>query len=503
MKFKKIILSLFVFILFIDSIYSAIGKYKIYKKDVYLGSIEFYEMDNRTYFSLDEFAKYLKANKYIYSVSSRVILNIANKKLIITKNNVSFDDIEKMDVYKPIIVRGSKYFILSDVFLSPSFAKIFELRIDIDSNNKIISFFDSINVTAIKYFSYIEKTRIVVYMSKDLKYQTDVVGKSLVLTIMDGSYTSKEDTINVSDGNIDKIKVLQGPNVLKISMDMGENFNGYEVFTLQDPDRIVIDVKTKKDNSPSRLDTTNTYEDTNNISTISFTLPDKFSANSKNVIIIDPGHGGKDPGGKILFGKKEKQINLEIAKKLYSLLKKDDNFDVYITRDSDEFISLYDRSKFANDKKCDIFISIHANAHKNRNENGFEIYFLSEKATDPWASEVADYENASVEYEEGKFDYTPQALVLHSIARNEYINNGSILASYVAKQFSKNTPFKNRGIKQAAFYVLRGTYCPGILIETGFMTNKKDKKNLDLSSVQEKVAKSIYNAIIEYDKKIK
>lgn len=502
MKLKKTMLSLFIFMLFMDSIYSGIGKYKIYKKGDYLGDIEFYELDNRIYFSLDKLAKYLKASKYIYSVSSRIILKIDNKKLTISKNRVSFDDIDSIEIYKPIIIRGSRYFIVSDVFTSSSFAKIFELRIDIDNKNKIISFFDNINVTSIKYFSYIEKTRVVVYMSKDLKYQTDVVGKSLVLSIMNGSYTSNEDIINVSDGNIDKIKVLQTPMVLKISIDMGENFDGYEVFTLQDPHRIVIDVKTKKDNFPSRIDTT-TDEQLNSISTISFTLPDKFSANSKKVIVIDPGHGGKDPGGKILFGKKEKQINLEIAKKLYSLLKKNDNFDVYITREGDEFVSIYDRSKFANDKKCDVFISIHANAHKNRNENGFEIYFLSEKATDPWASEVADYENASVVYEDGKFDYSPQALVLHSIARNEYINHGSILASYVSKHLSKNTPFKNRGIKQAAFYVLRGTYCPGILIETGFMTNKRDKKNLDSASIQEKVAKSIYNAIVEYDKKIK
>ncbi|HPO95149.1 MAG TPA: N-acetylmuramoyl-L-alanine amidase, partial [Elusimicrobiales bacterium] len=80
---------------------------------------------------------------------------------------------------------------------------------------------------------------------------------------------------------------------------------------------------------------------------------------------------------------------------------------------------------------------------------------------------------------------------------------GSKIAAYITKEISKNTPFANRGIKQAAFYVLRGTYCPGVLVEVGFMTNKKDKANLDNSSVQEKVARSIYKGIAEYEKQHK
>jgi len=89
---------------------------------------------------------------------------------------------------------------------------------------------------------------------------------------------------------------------------------------------------------------------------------------------------------------------------------------------------------------------------------------------------------------------------LHSLARNEYINEGSKIAAYISKEYERNTPFINRGIKQAAFYVLRGTYAPGVLIEMGFMTNSQDQKKLSDHSVHKKIAKAIYEGILKYAK---
>lgn len=498
---KKIIISLISIFLFSIFSNAGVGKYKVFKKDKYIGNINYYEVNEKIYLDLNDTVKILNSRKDLYSVSQRVILYINNKKLDVNKNKVNYDNIETLDLTKPFIIRASKYFILSDVFTSAVFSKVFEIKIDIDSKNKIIWIYEDINITSVKFFSYIEKTRVVVYMSKELKYSTDMVGKSLILTVFDGSYISQNETLNVNDGNIKDINIIQDKKTLKISVNTGENYGDYEISTLKNPDRIVMDIKQKNESEQIRIGNVIEPSNTESQSTQTFTLPDKLKKTSgKRVVVIDAGHGGKDPGGKVLFGKKEKQINLEIAKKLYQLFKNDDRFEAVLTRDSDEFIPLYQRSKIANDAKCDIFISIHSNAHKNKNENGYEIYFLSEKATDPWASDVADYENASVEYEDKVFDYTGAALVLHSLARNEYINEGSKIAAYITKEITKNTPFVNRGIKQAAFYVLRGTYCPGVLIEVGFMTNKKDKKNLDSSSVQNKVALSIYRGIIEYEK---
>jgi N-acetylmuramoyl-L-alanine amidase len=215
-------------------------------------------------------------------------------------------------------------------------------------------------------------------------------------------------------------------------------------------------------------------------------------------IVIDPGHGGKDPGGNKLFGLKEKDINLAVAKELYDLLKADDAFDVMMTRKTDEFIPLADRSVMANNFKADLFISIHANAARDRREKGFEIYFMSEKASDPWAAQVADYENSVIGLEDGGGQSDPAAMLLHSLARNEYLNEGSQLAGLVRGEMQKRTPFVDRGVKQAAFYVLRGTYCPGILVEIGFMTNSSDQKHMNDKKKRANTANAIYKGVMKY-----
>ncbi|MCK5358539.1 MAG: N-acetylmuramoyl-L-alanine amidase [Elusimicrobiales bacterium] len=231
-------------------------------------------------------------------------------------------------------------------------------------------------------------------------------------------------------------------------------------------------------------------------------IPDKMVLSKSGIkrIVIDPGHGGRDGGGRQIFGLKEKTLNLKVAKLLLWKLEKVKGFKVLLTRDSDVFVPLRKRSKIANDYGADLFISIHANASRHKRNQGFEIYFMSENASDPWAAEVADYENSVIRFEEKTEEPDPAALLLHSLARNEYMNEGSKLAGYVAKEFDKRTPFVNRGVKQAAFYVLRGTYAPGILVEMGFMTNRKDQTNLCKLSVRKKIADSIYRGVLNYAK---
>lgn len=492
-------MSFFLILLFILNSYldSALLNYKFFKKNTYKGTLTIYEFDGNTYFDLKDFSKVLNAGLEIYSASGKIVFSFNSKKMIITKSNVSYHGIENMKFSKTFIIRGGKYFVLSDIFMNPTFTKIFEVRFDIDEKNRSLYVYDNINVTSIKYFYYIEKSRVVIYLSKKLDYDVSVIGRSLIVTIKNGSYVASREYINADDDAIKSISVKQEKDSLKVIIELGSKYGSFEHSFEEDPNKIIIDVIPLKSEMPARI--SDEYQQ----STVSVTLPDRIDAkkNEKYVVVIDPGHGGKDPGGRIIFGKPEKQINLEISKYLYELLVKDDRFEAKLTRSDDIFIPLYERSKFANDAKCDIFVSIHANAHpKRKSEEGFEVYFLSEKATDPWASEVAEYENASIEYEGGVFDYSSAALILHSIARTEYINEGSFIAAYITKYMEKLTPFKNRGVKQAAFYVLRGTYCPSVLVEVGFMTNPSDKKKLDNKSVQKKVAQAIYNGLVEYVK---
>ena len=224
-------------------------------------------------------------------------------------------------------------------------------------------------------------------------------------------------------------------------------------------------------------------------------------ARKKMRIVVDPGHGGKDPGAtKARY--REKDWNLAVGKELAKLLKKG-GFAVQITRDSDEFIALSDRSKMANNFKADLFVSIHTNSTKNKNANGFEVYFRSDKPTDKEAAETAALENEAMQYEEVHYNFVDA--LLQSLAKNEYINESSKLAGYISNEVYKQEGIKiavkKNGIRQANFYVLRGVQSPAVLVEMGYISSVKDRGRLAQSAVQKKMAKGIYNGIVSYAKK--
>lgn len=225
-------------------------------------------------------------------------------------------------------------------------------------------------------------------------------------------------------------------------------------------------------------------------------------ARKKMRIMVDPGHGGKDPGA-VRRKQREKDWNLAVAKELYALLKKG-GFEVRMTRDKDVFIPLSDRSKQANNFKADLFVSVHTNASKNSRANGFQVYFRSEKATDKEAAEVAALENEAMQYEEVHYNFVDA--LLQSLAKNEYINESSKLAGYVRNAIFKQPGIgiavnRNSSVRQANFYVLKGVNSPAILVEMGYISSPKDRGRLSQTAVRKKMAQGLYNGIYNYAKK--
>ena len=226
------------------------------------------------------------------------------------------------------------------------------------------------------------------------------------------------------------------------------------------------------------------------------------TAHKKMRIMVDPGHGGKDPGA-VRGRYREKDWNLDVAKELARLLKKG-GFEVQMTRDNDTFIALSERSKKANQFKADLFVSIHTNASKNRSANGFQVYFRSEKATDKEAAEVAALENEAMQYEEVHYNFVDA--LLQSMAKNEYINESSKLAGYVRNAVYKQPGIgiavnQNNSVRQANFYVLKGVNSPAILVEMGYISSSKDRGRLANGTVRDRTAKGIYTGIVNYAKK--
>lgn len=227
----------------------------------------------------------------------------------------------------------------------------------------------------------------------------------------------------------------------------------------------------------------------------------KRSANwTLKTIIIDPGHGGKDPGAIGPGGTYEKTIALEVAKRLQKLLEKELKVDVILTRDDDTFIPLHKRSQIALQKGGKIFISLHCNATKNQKAQGFEVYFLSEAKTQA-AAEVARLENAVLEKYEGiSADTLSEGVnrIRYGLLSNQFLKESQELAAAIHNELPHQMPqSQQRGVKQANFFVMRNTMAqmPSVLVEMGFITNKDEEKDLRNRTHQEKLAHVLYRGI--------
>ena len=228
--------------------------------------------------------------------------------------------------------------------------------------------------------------------------------------------------------------------------------------------------------------------------------------NRINTIVIDPGHGGKDPGA-VGFSKKvfEKDITLAIAEKLKAKIEENSDIKVYLTRSGDSFVSLRERTEFANDVKADLFISVHINAHANNSVTGIEVYYLSTARTDE-ARATEALENAVVYHYEGGEEaldqYNDLDFILTDMAQNEHLQESHDLCVTMQNKLIEYTEGHDRGVKQADFYVLRGAFMPAILIESGFITNKKEEKKLARGSYQENIAEALYQSLDTFARKM-
>lgn len=222
-----------------------------------------------------------------------------------------------------------------------------------------------------------------------------------------------------------------------------------------------------------------------------------------NTVVIDPGHGGKDPGAIGINGVKEKDINLAIAKKLGALI--EDNLPgtkVIYTRSTDKFVELYKRGKIANENNGKLFISIHCNStpKKPTNRSGFEIYLLRPGRTTE-AIAIAERENSVIEYEDNPSQYqelTDENFILVSMAHSAFMRYSEHFSDLLNRQFTKSLSISSQGIKQAGFYVLVGASMPNVLIETGFLSNKKDAEYLSSKSGQNSIAQAIYESVRDF-----
>jgi N-acetylmuramoyl-L-alanine amidase len=374
----------------------------------------------------------------------------------------------------------------------------------------------SIAVKEIRHWSTPNYTRVVIDLDGPVKYKHHLLKadpdhrkpRRLYLDLENSHTTSQvESPVSIKDGLLQRARAGQyTKDTVRVVLD-AESIEGYKVFHLHDPFRIVLDVRrteNKKGGGKPKLASkkrpvrkgVKRGEGPKD----SMSLAIQLGLNVKR-IVIDPGHGGKDPGCNARGGVKEKTIVLSIARILKKKIKEKIGCEVFLTRNRDIFLPLERRTAIANMKKADLFISLHINAHRNRKISGLETYFLN-MATDERSVMVAARENATSEK-----NISDLQTILNDLMLNTKITESSRLAHDVQKGMvssvrGRYTKARSLGVKQAPFYVLIGAQMPAVLVETGFLTNYTDRKRLLSRKYQESIADGICAGIKSYIKSI-
>jgi N-acetylmuramoyl-L-alanine amidase len=314
-----------------------------------------------------------------------------------------------------------------------------------------------------------------------------------------------ESSIPIKDGLLRSARAGQySPDTVRVVLDI-DNISRYRAFRLHDPFRIVVDVHGNKNTvseNSGKIETEAAGKGAPEPKS-----PDETMSLARQLgltvkkIVIDPGHGGKDPGCIFKGGIKEKYITLSLAKKLKAKIESRLGCEVLLTRTTDVSMRLEERTAFATSENADLFISLHVNAHKQSDIYGIETYFLN-MATDQQAVMIAARENATSEK-----NISDLQSILKDLMLTTKISESSKLAYMVQKGMiadvkKKYNPYKSLGVKQAPFYVLVGAEMPAILIETGFITNSTERTRLLNENYKEVLSEGIAGGIESYMKSI-
>ncbi len=370
-----------------------------------------------------------------------------------------------------------------------------------------------------KHWSNPDYTRISLELDRDVTWEAHELGKGgngkpgrvyidLKRTRLGKSVTD----ITIGDGLLKGARVGQyKADVVRVVLDT-ENFREYKIFPLSDPARLVIDVRGERPTEISRLEPVVTaapervmmpkQEDKPHVVEKKLKPPPKSALSKIRRIVVDPGHGGHDPGAVGPTGIQEKDVVLAIGLKLRELLTEELGVDVVMTRSTDIFIPLEERTAIANKVGADLFLSVHANAAVNRSAAGIETYYLNLAKTDKVAQLAAKENGTSLE------KVSVLQAILFDLMANYKLNDSAHLANEVQKSLHKkirtiHNDVKNLGVKQGPFYVLVGASMPSILVETAFLSNATEESRLKDPAYQEMVANGILEGVHSYISSLK
>lgn len=359
-------------------------------------------------------------------------------------------------------------------------------------------------VEKIKFYSKPSYTRVIVQLdrpapySKVFKLPRDKRHHQPERLYFDITNTRKgksvSRSIKIADGLLRHVRTGQfKDNTTRIVMDI-ESIDDYQIVSFNEPFRIIVDVRGH--NGKQKVPTPTTRQLQNEIDS----EVEKLIAKQRHLIkkiVIDPGHGGSDPGAKGRHGLKEKNVVLDIGKRLAKKLRQR-GFEVYLTRETDRFLSLEERTVIANEKRADLFISVHANASPKRRARGVST-FVFNNSDDEESIRVAAREN-DTSYGADLNSESYLKMTLASLRKDQQTNISRDLADKIQKGIihrlkKKYRHVKNLGIREAYFYVLLGAQMPCILVETSFISNPTEERRLKSSRYRDLLALGIADGV--------
>jgi len=353
-------------------------------------------------------------------------------------------------------------------------------------------------LSQIRYASTEGRTRVTLELSSEVRYETHALkedpSKGLpprIYVDLIGSRLGADakQPISIQEGLLRQVRAAQfSPEVVRVVLDMS-SLGSYRTSVLSDPYRLVLDVQARENGDRVALSEKKKEP-----------APEAKAAKpapALRKIVIDPGHGGKDPGAIGVGGIAEKDIVLNVARKLALKLKREMGVEVVLTRNDDSFVDLKDRTAMANAEQADLFISLHVNASPNPDARGMETYYL-DNTTDEAASRLAARENAVA-----RNGVTDIQFILSDMIQNLKLEDSITLAnrlqasvvSQVARRYGE---VKDLGVKKALFYVLVGARMPSVLVEMFFVTHKSEGRALAKEAYQDAIADALFEGIKKY-----
>jgi len=358
-------------------------------------------------------------------------------------------------------------------------------------------------VTAIRFLSWQNYTRVMLELSQEAKYEVrrlkedpakgvparlyvDIQGARVAMT--------SKDAIPVDDGLLSQVRIGQySEDIVRVVLDM-TNLGAHNAFVLPGPYRLVIDIYGQKALAPTAPIVAPAITADLAKSKVAPAPP----IQGLRKIVLDPGHGGKDPGAIGNGGIAEKDLVLSIARKLAAKLKKEMNVQVVLTRNDDRFVPLEDRTALANAEDADLFISLHMNASPNSEARGIETYYL-DNTSDEAAIRLAARENSTA-----RKNVSDLQFILSDMTQNLKLEDSITLAhrlqgAAVGGLGKVLGEVKDLGVKKALFYVLVGARMPSVLVEMFFISHREEGRAMSQGLYQDAMVDALFDGIQKYD----